>query len=77
MSSKVFDKKQLAKDILETIAHYTDGKQFLGHDGRKYRLVYSDRKPASGGFFDVIVKRDDVTISVASYAVVLIGVSPH
>jgi hypothetical protein len=77
VSRVVFDKKRLTKDIIATFSRLTDGKTFLGHDRRKYRLVYSGDRPAAEGFFDVVVKHDGVTASVASYAVVLIGISAH
>jgi hypothetical protein len=72
VSPVTFDKRRLNKDIVEAISRLTDGKEFLGHDGRKYRLVYSGRKPVSEGFFDLVVKDGG---RVASYAVVLIGIS--
>ena len=31
----VFDRKQLAKDVMATISRLTDGKEFLGHEGHK------------------------------------------
>ena len=71
-SSVTFDKKRLTKDIVEAISRFTDDKEFLGHDGRKYRLVYSDRKPASEGFFDVVVRDGG---DVGRYAIGLIGIS--
>jgi hypothetical protein len=50
VSSVVFDRKQLAKDIMATISRLTDGKQFLGHDGRKYWIVSRNGKPESKKF---------------------------
>jgi len=70
-----FDKKQLSKDIIATFSRLTDGKAFFGHDRRKYRLVYSSSKSAGEGFFDVVVERDGEKTTIASYALVLIGIS--
>jgi len=75
VSHVVFDKKQLTKDIIATFSRLTDGKTFLGHDRRKYRLVYSGGKPAAEGFFNVVVERDGEHTTVASYALVLVGIS--
>lgn len=52
----VFDRKQLAKDIMATISRLTDGKEFLGHDGRKYWIVSRNVEPESKGFMDVVVR---------------------
>jgi hypothetical protein len=73
----VLDKKQLAKDIMATISRLTDGKEFLGHDGRKYWIVSRNGKPESKGFIDVVVKGNGADTTVASYGVVLIRISPQ
>jgi hypothetical protein len=77
VSSVVFDRKQLAKDIMATISRLTDGKQFLGHDGRKYWIVSRDGKPESKSFMDVVVRGSGADTTVASYGVVLIRISPQ
>lgn len=77
VSGVVFDKKRLTKDIIATFSRLTDGKTFLGHDRRKYRLVYSGDRPAAEGFFDVVTERDGENTTVASYVLVLIGISQH
>ena len=63
----VFDRKQLAKDIMATISRLTDGKEFLGHDGRKYWIVSREGKPASKSFMDVVVRNNGADTTVASY----------
>ena len=73
----VFDKKQLVKDIMATISRLTDGKEFLGHDGRKYWIVSRNGKPESEGFMDVVVRGSGVDTTVVSYAVILIRISPQ
>jgi hypothetical protein len=73
----VFDRKQLAKDITATISRLTDGKEFLGHEGRKYRIVSRNVEPESKGFMDVVVKGNGADTTVASYGVVLIRISPQ
>jgi hypothetical protein len=55
--------------------HYADGKEFLGHHGRKY--VSRNGKPESKGFIDVVVKGNGADTTVASYGVVLIRISPQ
>jgi hypothetical protein len=67
VSSVVFDRKQLAKDIMATISRVTDGKEFLGHDGRKYWIVSREGKPASKSFMDVVVRNNGADTTVASY----------
>jgi hypothetical protein len=71
----VFDRKQLAKDITATISRLTDGKEFLGRDGRRYRS--RNVEPESKGFMDVVVKGNGADTTVASYGVVLIRISPQ
>ena len=73
----VFDRKQLAKDIMATISRLTDGKQFLGHDGRKYWIVSRDGELESKSFMDVVVRGNGADTTVASYGIVLIGISPQ
>ena len=63
----VFDRKQLAKDIMATISGVIDGKEFLGHDGRKYWIVSREGKPASKSFMDVVVSNNGADTTVASY----------
>jgi hypothetical protein len=75
VSSVVFDRKRLAKDIMACISRLTDGKQFLGHDGRKYWIVSRDGKPESKSFMNVVVKDNGTDTTVASYGVVLIRIS--
>jgi hypothetical protein len=75
VSSVVFDRKRLAKDIMACISRLTDGKQFLGHDGRKYWIVSRDGKPESKSFMNVVVKGNGADTTVASYGVVLIRIS--
>jgi hypothetical protein len=75
VSSVVFDRKQLAKDIMAIISRLTDGKQFLGHDGRKYWILSRDGKPESKSFMDVVVRGNGADTTVASYGVVLIRIS--
>jgi hypothetical protein len=77
VSFVVFDRKQLAKDIMATISQLTDGKEFLGHDGRKYWIVSRDGKPESKGLMDVVVRGNGADTTVASYGVVLIRISPQ
>jgi hypothetical protein len=77
VSFVVFDRKQLAKDIRATISRVTDGKEFLGHDGRKYWIVSRNGKPESKSFMDVVLKGDGADTTVASYGVVLIRISPQ
>jgi hypothetical protein len=77
VSSVVFDRKQLAKDIMATISRLADGKQFLGHDGRKYWIVNRNGKPESKGFMDVVVKGNGADTTVASYCIVLMRISPE
>jgi hypothetical protein len=73
----VFDRKQLAKDITATISRLTDGKEFLGRDGPKYRIVSRNVEPESKAFMDVLVKGNGADTTVASYGVVLIRISPQ
>jgi hypothetical protein len=75
VSFVVFDRKQLARDIMATISRLTDGKGFLGHDGRKYWIISREGKPESKGFIDVVVKGNGADTTVASYGVVLIRIS--
>jgi hypothetical protein len=77
VSFVVFDRKQLAKDIMATISRLTDGKEFLGHDGRKYWIVSRNRKPESKSFMDVVVRGNGADTTVASYGVVLIRIAPQ
>jgi hypothetical protein len=77
VSFVVFDRKQLANDIMATISRLTDGKEFLGHDGRKYWIVSRDGKPESKGLMDVVVRGNGADTTVASYGVVLIRISPQ
>ena len=71
----VFDRKQLAKDIMATISRLTDGKQLLGHDRRKYCIVSRNGKPEPKSFMDVVVRGSGADTTVASYGVVLIRIS--
>jgi hypothetical protein len=71
----VFNKRQLAKDITATISRLTDGERFLGHDGRNYWIVRRNTKSETEGFIDVVVKGNGTDTTVASFAVVLIGIS--
>jgi hypothetical protein len=77
VSFVVFDRKQLAKDIMATISQLTGGKEFLGHDGRKYWIVGRDGNPESKGLMDVVVRGNGADTTVASYGVVLIRISPQ
>ena len=73
----VFDRKQPSKDIMSTISRVSDGREFLGHDGRKYWIVSRDGKPESKGLMDVVVRGNGADTTVASYGVVLIRISPQ
>jgi len=69
-----FDKRLLAKDILEVISRLTGDREFVGHDGRKYRFVSLDGEDMPSGYFDVVAEGAGGYTSVGRYAVVLVGI---
>ena len=72
-----FNKKLLASDVLLAISGAIDGKSFCGHDDRDYSIVRNiggNSEPER--FVDVVVTtRDEQRTTVATYGMVLIGVS--
>ena len=73
MTFPTFDKKRLAQDALSAVLRCSDGKKFVGHDGRGYAIVC--KKPDSDVVIDVMTSTDGEDERVASYAVVLIRIS--
>jgi len=69
----IFDKKRLAQDTLSAVLRFSDGKKFVGHDGRGYVIVC--KKPESDAVIDVMTKTHDEDERVASYAIVMIRIS--
>jgi len=72
----LFNKRNLAKDVLLAISEAIDGKSFRGHDGRDYSIVHNiSGNPEPERFIDVVVKSGDDHTTVATYGVVLVGIS--
>jgi hypothetical protein len=72
----LFDKKNLAKDVLLAISRAIDSKGFRGHDDRDYAIVHSRvGNSAPERFIDVVVTTGNEQATVATYGLVLIGIS--
>ena len=72
-----FDRKTLVKDVLLAISQAIEGKSFQGHDGRDY-LITRNLGQSSGRerFIDLVITTEDGhRTTVATYGMVLIGIS--
>jgi hypothetical protein len=72
-----FDEKSLERDILSEISGLlADGKEFTGHDGRRYLIRGgADEESESESFIDVVVKFDQGSVIAARYAIMLQRIS--
>ena len=72
-----FDEKKIESDVLSAISRLlADGKEFAGHDGRRYAILSVNKEESeSESFIDVVARFDEGNVVVAKYAIVLQPIS--
>jgi hypothetical protein len=72
-----FHEEKLERDIAVVISRMLiEGKEFIGHDGRKYTIILVDEREAGlESFIDVIVKLEGGHQIAAKYVILLQQIS--
>jgi hypothetical protein len=72
-----FDEEDLERDVLSELSGLlANGREFTGHDGRRYMIRGSaEEESESESFIDVVVKFDQGSAIAARYAILLQRIS--